>query len=245
MKQRPLLAVHVTLTAIMFAVIAYFVLRGEKPAPPVGTERPTIALLTSLPLVFGESFSLDGGGSPTLDRLEQHYKVQLIGVADTASLKGQRLLLMAHPRAQPAEALVDLDRWVRDGGHLLLLADPKLDWPSERPLGDVLRPSPMFADTGLLAHWGISLSGPYPDGLTTRRYGNREILTSAPGRLEAGAGCKADAQGFVVRCSIGKGRATVIADADFLNVEGPGALDGPTTHNLDLLTEELGRLGTR
>jgi len=154
-------------------------------------------------------------------------------------------LLMAHPRAQPAEALVDLDRWVRGGGQLLLLADPKLDWPSERPLGDVLRPSPMFADTGLLAHWGISLSGPYPDGPATRIYGDRRILTSAPGRLEAGAGCKADEQGFVVRCSIGKGRATVIADADFLNVEGPGALDGPASNNLDLLVEELGRLETR
>jgi hypothetical protein len=125
----------------------------DKRAPE---DRPALALLTSLPLVFGESFSLDNGGSAALSRLEQRYTVQPIGVADAASLKGQGLLLMAHPRAQPAEALVELDRWVRMGGHVLLLADPRLDWPSERPLGDLLRPPPMFADTGLLSHRGMT-----------------------------------------------------------------------------------------
>ena len=74
------------------------------------------------------------------------------------------MLLMAHPLAQPAEALVDLDRWVRDGGRLLLLADPKLDWPSKRALGDTLRPPPAFADTGLLAHWGLRLDAPADGG---------------------------------------------------------------------------------
>jgi hypothetical protein len=127
---------------------------GERPPQ----NRPSLALLTSLPLVFGEQLSLDRSGSPALSRMEQRYKVQPIGVADAASLKGQQLLLMAHPRAQPAEALVELDQWVRSGGHVLLLADPKLDWPSERPLGDLLRPPPMFSDTGLLNHWGLSLS---------------------------------------------------------------------------------------
>jgi hypothetical protein len=102
-------------------------------------ERPTLALLTSLPLVFGQQFSLDGGGSAALSRLEQRYSVQPVAVADGASLAGLRLLLMAHPRAQPAEALVELDRWVRGGGRLLLLADPRLDWHSDRPLGDRLR----------------------------------------------------------------------------------------------------------
>ena len=45
-------------------------------------------------------------------------------------------MLLAHPMAQTADALVDLDRWVRGGGRVLLLADPRLEWPSERPLGD-------------------------------------------------------------------------------------------------------------
>ncbi len=39
--------------------------------------------------------------------------------------------------------------------------------------------------------------------------------------------------------SLGKGRAVVVADADFLNVED---LDGPTESNLDALLAELDRL---
>ena len=75
------------------------------PAARPPAERPTLALLTSLPLVFGESFGLESGGSAALTRLEQRYNVLPIGVADAASLEGQTLLLMAHPRAQPAEAI--------------------------------------------------------------------------------------------------------------------------------------------
>jgi len=186
-------------------------------ARPVA-ERPALALLTSLPLIFGESFSLERGGSPALTRLEQRYQVVTIPVADAASLKGQTLLLMAHPRAQPAQALVELDRWVRGGGHLLLLSDPKLDWPSERPLGDPLRPPPMFADTGLLKHWGLDLS---PEGLTSV------------------GSCKVVSDHLVARCRVGEGQATIIADADFLNVERHDDL------GLDPLIAELARLETR
>ena len=192
-------------------------------------ERPTLALLTSLPLVFSEGFGLDGGGSAALTRLEQRYKVVPIGVADAASLSGQHLLLMAHPRAQPAGALVDLDRWVRAGGHLVLLADPKLDWHSDRPLGDRLRPPPAFADTGLLAHWGLRLSG--PEAGDPAGNGKLEAHATSPGKR-----CEILAKGFVARCRIGAGAATIIADADFLNGE---------PQDLDLLMNELARLESR
>src|SRR5512139_3984215 len=141
------------------AAIAAWAVAGtnDRLGPRPAAERPALALITSLPLVFGESLSLENGGSAALTRLEQRYQVKAIGVADKSSLSGQRLLLMAHARAQPADVLVDLDRWVRNGGRLLLLADPRLDWPSERPLGDRLRPPPAFADTGLLTHWGVKL----------------------------------------------------------------------------------------
>ena len=187
-------------------------------------QRPTLALLTSLPLIFGERFGLDSGGSPALSRLELRYNVVPIGVADAASLSGQRLLLMAHPRAQPADALVDLDRWVRGGGHVVLLADPKLDWESARPLGDKLRPPPAFADTGLLAHWGLSLSGPDDQG--------RGSFAS----VGSGRGCEILDDAFVARCRIGRGAATIIADADFLNGE---------PQSLDLMLDELARLESR
>jgi hypothetical protein len=210
--------------------------------PPA--KRPTLLLLTSLPLVFGESFGLDSGGSAALKRLEQRYHVLPIGVADTASLKGQKLLLMAHPRAQPAEVLVELDQWVRGGGRVLLLADPKLDWPSERPPGDRLRPPPSFADTGLLRHWGVELTGPEPDGPASVGNGDLNILAASPGKLTSHS-CVIAGHGFVARCRVGRGKATVVADADFLNIEGKGALDGPIEHNLDLLGDELAKLETR
>jgi hypothetical protein len=182
-----------------------------------------LALLTSLPLMFGESFGLDGG-SPTLTRLEQRYNVVPIPVADAASLKGQRLLLMAHPRAQPAEALVELDEWLRRGGRVLLLADPVLSWESKRPIGDPLRPPPAFADTGLLAHWGVALSAGGPADVP--------VETDSSGTLTSSR-CEMANGGFIARCSVGKGRATIIADADFLNGE---------PKNLDLLIDELARL---
>jgi hypothetical protein len=207
--------------------------------PRPENRRPALALLTSLPLVFGESFGLQAGGSPALTRLEQRYQVKPIGIADSASLGGQGLLLMAHPRAQPAEVLVELDNWVRGGGRLLLLADPRLDWPSERPLGDMLRPPPGFADTGLLGHWGVQLEGPSTVGPASAGNGHFEVQTSSPGQLSSRR-CELVGNAFVARCRIGKGKVTVIADADFLNVES-----GDASENLDLMLDELARLESR
>lgn len=219
---------------------------GRPGAPPATTpvaERATLALLTSLPLVFGESFGIESGGSAVLRRLEQTYNVQPIGVADAASLQGKRLLLMAHPRAQPAEALVELDAWVRRGGRVLLLADPRLSWESERPLGDPFRAPPGFADTGLLKHWGLDLAGPVVDGPMQATNGAVSVMAVTPGRLsKRGGPCEILGGGFVARCTIGNGAATIVADADFLNVEGEGAIDGPTETNLDLVAVELARL---
>lgn len=206
-------------------------------APRAGDDRPTLMLLTTLPLLFGESFGLEGMGSPALKALETRYQVRPVAVADAETLSQARLLLMAHPLAQPAEALVDLDRWVRRGGRLLLLADPALDWHSERPLGDSLRPPPAFADTGLLHHWGLRLDAPDERGPVMRRLGGHEVLTASPGEL-VGA-CAIGKDRTVARCRIGKGEVTVVADADFLNVED---LDGPTNRNLDAMMAELGEL---
>ena len=228
---------------LALAAVGGWAITDRREGPPTG--QPRLALLTSLPLIFGETFSLEGGGSAALTRLEQDYEVMPIGVADAASLEGHRLLLMAHPRAQPAEVLVELDQWVRDGGRLLLLADPQLNWHSERPLGDRLRPPPAFADTGLLAHWGLTLGGPHPDGPAEVGNGKLTILASAPGRLASRGSCSIAGRGFVARCRLGRGKATVVADADFLNVAGEGALDGPTDDNLELLADELARLDSR
>ena len=209
--------------------------RSDEPAQE--SDRPVLLLLTSLPIMFGEQFSLEQSGSDALTALEKHYRVLPNSITVPAELRRGRLLLMAHPRAQTPEDLVALDEWIRDGGKLLLLADPMLEWPSERPLGDPLRPPPMFADTGLLAHWGLRLDAPDERGPGSRQLGGHEVLTASPGSLHGQ--CEISADRLVARCRVGKGTATIVADADFLAVPH---LDGPTARNLDALIAELARL---
>jgi hypothetical protein len=232
--------VGLILAALMgVAAVGYSL--GHRVPEPLPTrapaQRPPLLLLTSLPLVFSEEFSLRDGGSPVLEALRTRYRVVPISVTDQPELAKARLLLMAHPLAQPAEDLVDLDRWVRRGGRVLLLADPMLEWPSERPLGDKLRPPPMFMDTGLLAHWGLRLDAPDQRGRGSRRLGGYDVLTASPGRLFGR--CEISGDRLVAHCRIGEGRATIVADADLLDVQN---LDGPTPHNIDSILAELAEL---
>jgi hypothetical protein len=229
-----LLSIAATIAAVLLVALVWRppALSGR----PAG-ERPPLLLLTSLPLVFGEDFSLSGGGSPALKALSSRYRIVPISVTDNAELGKGRLLLMAHPLAQPAEDLVALDNWVRGGGSVLLLADPMLEWPSRLPLGDPLRAPPMFMDTGLLAHWGLRLEAPEERGPEVRKLGTYDVLTVSPGLLLGG--CRISADRLVAHCRVGKGRATVVADADLLNV---GQKDERPNHNLDAVLSELAGL---
>lgn len=204
-------------------------------------ERPALLLLTSLPLMFGEQFSLQEQGSPVLTALQSRYRVMPISITSPADLARGRLLLLAHPSAQRPEDLVALDVWVRRGGRVLLLADPLLEWRSERPLGDPLRPPPMFTDTGLLGHWGLRLDAPDERGPTLRKLGGYDVQMVSPGRFVSD-GCHVATDGAVAQCRIGKGQAVIVADADFLDVArlGKGA-----EHNIDGLIAELAALERR
>jgi hypothetical protein len=221
--------------AALLVAAAAFALSRTREAPTQA--RHTLLLLTGLPLIFGEDFSLEGGGSPALAALQARYRVVPISVTDGADLRKGRLLLMAHPIAQTAENLVTLDAWVRAGGRVLLLADPMLEWPSKRPLGDPLRPPPMFMDTGLLAHWGLRLDAPDQRGRQVRKLAGRDVLTVSPGSL-AGR-CQISGDRLVARCKVGKGRATVVADADLIDTADLGQ---EASGNLDALLAELAKL---
>ena len=228
--------VLLVIIAAMLVAAGALSLGRNRPEPPP-SERPKLLLLTSLPLVFGEQLSIETAGSPALKALQSRYRVVPISVTDPAELAKGRLLLMAHPLAQPAEDLVALDQWVRRGGRVLLLADPMLDWPSERALGDPLRPPPMFMDTGLLGHWGLRLDAPDARSVQPRKLGGKDILTSSPGSLQGR--CAISADRLVARCRIGKGRATVVADADLLDIDRLGS---GGKRNLDGLLAELASL---
>ena len=220
---------------------AVFSFRGPTPLPVrPAKQRPALLLLTSLPLMFGEDLSIRRNGSPALKALEARYSILSISVTDPAELAKGRLLLMAQPLAQPAEDLVALDRWVRRGGRVLLFADPMLEWPSTRALGDPLHPPPMFMDTGLLAHWGLRLDAPDEPGEQKRKLAGFKVVTVSPGQLSGT--CRIGSDGLVAHCSIGEGKATVVADADLLDT---GQLGSDAAHNLDGVLEELDSLERR
>ena len=54
--------------------------------------------------------------------------------------------------------------------------------------------------------------------------------------------CEVSADRLTAQCQIGQGRATIIADADLLDVEH---LDGPTENNLEAVLAELANLSAR
>jgi hypothetical protein len=185
--------------------------------PPVEAAKPELALLSSLPIAFGESFGLEQQRSPLLEELEGSFRVTPVDGPE--QLKPNGLLLAAQPQALTAERLVALDKWVRDGGRLVLLADPFLGFESMRPLGDRFRPPLRYPDTGLLAHWGLKLDADVDNRAeavdTDLGRGIRLSANGLGSLTRAGGDCTLSPTRVVARCRIGKGYATVVADADF------------------------------
>ena len=95
-------------------------------------------------------------------------------------------------------------------------------------------------DTGLLAHWGLRLAAPEERGPVGRKLAGQEVTTASPGVLSGG--CAISGDGLVAHCAIGAGRATIVADADFLDADRLGE---PARHNLEALLAELADLEKR
>lgn len=223
------------------ALIALLALAGCRSDATAAKPKTDLYVLTSLPLVFDEGFALGPAKAEAAAFLRERYTLKPIDLP--SQLPPGAVLLAAQPRALPAEELIALDAWVRGGGRLLLLADPMLEWPSERALGDRLRPPVSFADTGLLTHWGLRLDAPDRRGL--RHFPNEmaNVDTLSPGRLvKIGGTCSTDADGISASCDLGRGEALVIADADWLDVEGVRKAGGDSKENLIVLDLQLSRL---
>jgi hypothetical protein len=92
-------------------------------------------------------------------------------------------------------------------------------------------------DTGLLAHWGLRLDAPDERGPATRKLGGLDVLTVSPGQLFGS--CAISGDRLVAHCRIGKGQATIVADADLLDAVDLGSRG---KHNLGGILEELARL---
>ena len=226
------------------AALALLALVACRAGPTSAADKPEVHVLTSLPLLFEEGFGLESAKSEAAIFLREHYHLKPIDLPSQLPKGG--LLLAAQPRALPAEELVALDAWVRSGGKLLLLADPLLEWPSERALGDRLRPPVSFADTGLLLHWGLRLDAPDKRGLKPFRTAHAQVEFVSPGRLKKVSGpCLIDVyDDIVAECKIGAGGVLVIADADWLDDETVENAGGDPDNNLSLLLVALVSVGS-
>lgn len=219
--------------AIAAALLALAACRAETAAP-----KPQLYVMTSLPLLFDEGFTAGPATGEAAVFLRAHYTLKPIDLP--SQLPPHATLLAVQPRALPAEELVALDAWVRGGGKMLLLADPMLEWPSERPLGDRMRLPVAYADTGLLAHWGLRLDA--PDKLGTKQviYDGFELVFVSPGKLvNFGSSCRVEPDGTGATCSLGKGRTVIVADADLLNQEEVTRRLGRKVDNVALVGMQL------
>ena len=196
-----------------------------------------LGLMTTLPLVWSEggievNLAKDAGPHPTFSRLSAHYDITPIDDLEAWAPKSKHMLLLAQPRAFAPRELVRLDNWVRQGGLVLILADPALQWGSLYPLGDKRRPLFTSMLSPLFAFWGLELVLPLEDEVpaSMRKIGLFHIRTVTAGEWlpkESAATnrCAILAKGLLADCRIGKGRALLVADADFLDAafwEGQG-----------------------
>lgn len=253
-KRRPLLLLLAVALLFLMSLLAYAFTRPAPDGP-----KPSLGLMTTLPLQWSEGgveadLAEDAQPHPAFSRLSETYDVQpLDDVRDLAEL---RILLLAQPRAFSPAELVQLDSWVRKGGRILILADPALQWGSLYPLGDKRRPLFTSMLSPLFAHWGLELVLPIADAepMAIRKIGTLSIRTQTPGEwLKIGRGgsarCVLEEGGLLADCTIGKGRALLVADADLLDTaywEGRGMrvlTGGDEFGNLAWVESLLARLG--
>ncbi|TFI57931.1 hypothetical protein E2493_12095 [Sphingomonas parva] len=233
---RPGLAAVVLASAVLLAAPA--VRNGWRTAatavetPRPASRKPDLLLMTALPIGWGEGGAFDPASRPAAAYrlLQEEFSVRPIDTLEPASLDG-RLLLLAQPRWLAPAELVALDEWVRAGGRALILTDPLLEWPSELPLGDVRRAPPVGLLGPLLDHWGLGIAGRQADagGLED---GRRLVLRQAGHLVTSGPACRI-VRDYRAECRIGRGVATVIADADLLRDDlwmGGGADGGAREH---------------
>lgn len=203
---------------------------------PTSEEKPALGLFTSLPIYWSESASvseaLEGGDDQHWARSawEEDHRVVPLDTLEPESLAPLAKLVLAQPRPLAPAENVALDAWVGGGGRLLLFADPLLTEHSRFALGDKRRPQDVVLLSPILTRWGLQLSfdEEQGEGERTVRYGAITLPERLAGRLRtvapgAPARCAIAAGGLVAECAIGKGRATVIADAALLDSERDAA----------------------
>jgi hypothetical protein len=222
--------------------------------------KPVLGLMTTLPLQWSEGgieadLATEAKPHPAFERLQDRYEIVALDSFDGLGKRNLAVMLLAQPRAFAPAELVALDRWVRDGGRLLILADPALQWGSLYPLGDKRRPLFSSMLSPLFTHWGVELVLPMTETErdSLRKIGDRSIRTRTMGewiRLggASDARCIITPDPILADCRVGQGRALLFADADLLDAafwkgQGIRALSGQDEFgNMELILAYLGQL---
>lgn len=216
------------------------------PGSPGQRDKPALGLFTSLPIFWGESAGIDEALAPSgagkhwaRTALEDDNRLVPFDTLDDPELAALDRLVMAQPRPLAPGENVALDEWVRGGGRLLLFADPMLTEHSRFMLGDRRRPQDIVLLSPILQRWGLELR--YDENQPGKRrvaIGDGTAITVdlagtlakvAPG---APSDCILSAGGLIATCRIGKGAATIVADAELLDREGA---DSDAAAALDVL----------
>jgi hypothetical protein len=215
--------------ALLFAFLLGLFLWSQA-APADKSKRDNkVFLMSSIPLQWGEADMSEiargeAEPSPLFEKLAEANSVTIIDDFQKLGRPKSSMLLLVQPRALAPRELAELDGWIRSGGSALIFADPALDWPSERPLGDPGRPLFTSLLTPMLGHWGLELALPVSEEAEDRqaKMGEYSIaLRSAGIWLVAGkqpsAKCAIREDQLAAFCKVGKGRALLVADADMLH----------------------------
>lgn len=153
------------------------------------------------------------------------------------------LLVMAQPRPLSPDENVALDAWVREGGRVLLFADPMLTQHSQFTIGDRRRPEGTVLLSPILTRWGVTLhfdEGQPAGARDVDLFGER-VRVNLAGRFvpnQNAPHCLVYAEGLAVRCGIGKGAVLAVADAALLEP----ASEGAATNRAAALNAMLDRL---
>lgn len=193
--------------------------------------RPELGLMGTIPIYWGETNRFGGllageGTHWARAELESQYHLLPLDVLDGESLARLDFLLLAQPRALSAAENVALDTWVRQGGSLLLFADPMLTGESRFAIGDRRRPQDVVLLSPILGHWGLELQFDTDQaaGVKLLEVNGARIPVNLPGRFaEAGSEdeCATWAAQVLARCAIGAGHVVVLADAALLDLVEP------------------------
>ena len=202
-------------------------------APSPNEARRPLGLMTSLPIYWPETGAFGDLVREGQEKgwvrasLERSYTLDPLDVLDERTLEGFDLLVLAQPRALSPQENVALDAWVRDGGRLLLFADPMLTAHTRYPIGDRRRPQDVALLSPILAHWGLDLTfaPDQPPGEHAVSDNGLVLPVDVAGHWNAlpGSPCKLSLEDIIATCVLGRGRAVIVADAAVLQEGEEGA----------------------